>query len=199
MASTTSDTSDGISAKRQRNWWKVAFFVALFAFELAREFAVLASAEVAEPNATLQVFGGEGFATARGRWTRSDGGDPLVRATVNIECYRDRGECIEASTMMRGIYVYAPEIDRFAASFTDGAVTYENDIPDCAKYSVRIDLRMERVFAVRERKENPTNPNCAQLERRIDMQLSDSYQSSDPLEGHFVPLFYVISKVVSIF
>jgi hypothetical protein len=71
--------------------------------------------------------------------------------------------------MMSEQYVYTPEIDWFDAQFSGDAVSYENDRPDCARYSVRLDLKMQKVFAVRDRKENLSNANCANLEPRIEM------------------------------
>lgn len=95
-------------------------------------------------------------------------------------------------------YVYAPEIDWFDARFSPDAVSYENDRPDCARYSVRLDLKMQKVFAVRDRKENPSNPNCANLERRIEMQLGDGFESSrSQLGGHFVPIIGAIAALTA--
>ena len=185
-------------AKRNaRNWWKVGFFVVLFLFEFAREWAVLAESRGAVPNGMAIVTSYEGFTTAKGRWMRIDGGGSLMPALVTIDCRSDSGQCLEASTTVSDEYVYAPEISRFDAKFTDDAVTYENDVPDCALYSVRIDLKLKKTFAVRERKDNARNVNCAKLEPRIEMQLGDAYvQDSDPGKGHFVPLFSILRAVL---
>lgn len=186
--------------KRRWNWWKVGFFIALFAFELTREYAVLEAAEGAIPNAFAHVYGADGHAFAQGQWTRTDGGERLVPATVTIRCHQSRGECMEVSTMVMDDYVSTPDVDLFAANFTPDAVTYENDVPACAKYTVRIDLRLQQVLAVRERKERPTNPQCANMEPRIEMRLGDSSDSRpDLIEGHFVPLIQVIGSLLSTF
>lgn len=185
-------------AKPRWNWWKIGFFIALFAFELTREYAVLAEAQGAMPNAFANVYGTEGYAAAQGQWTRIDGGDRLVPATVTIQCRQERGECIEVSTMVYDDYVSAPDVDLFRASFSPQAVTYENDIPECARYSVRIDLRLQQVLAARERKERPTNPACANMERRIEMRLADSNDSRpNALDGHFVPLIRIVAAIFS--
>ena len=180
--------------KSRRNWWKIAFFIALLAFELTREIAVLESAQGAQPNTNAHLFSYGSYVRAQGSWKRIDGGGALVPGTVTIECQRETGRCLEASVMVSEQYVYAPEIDWFDARFSPDAVSYENDRPDCARYSVRLDLKMQKVFAVRDRKENPSNPNCANLERRIEMQLGDGFESSrTALDGHFVPIIGAIA------
>lgn len=186
-------------AKSRRNWWKVAFFVSLFALELAREIAVLAVAAGASPNASAIVFSLGGYVKAQGSWKRIDGGGPLMPTTVTIECRRETGKCVEASTSIHDEYVYAPELDWFDATFSQDAVSYVNDFPVCARYSVRLDLKMQKVFAVRERKKNPTNPNCTNLEQRIEMQLADGHESKrNTSEGHFVPIFSAIAALAEI-
>lgn len=188
------DDSREIGAKPRRNWWKIAFFIALLAFELTREIAVLESAQGARPNTNAHLFSYGGYVRAQGSWKRIDGGGALVPGTVTIECHRETGRCLEASVMVSEQYVYAPEIDWFDARFSPVAISYENDRPDCARYSVRLDLKMQKVFAVRDRKENPTNPNCANLERRIEMQLGDGFEPSrTALDGHFVPIIRAIA------
>lgn len=189
-----------IETQPRRNWWKVAFFVALIAFEFAREIAVLASAEGARPSVTSHFFHMEGFTSAKGSWKRIDGGGSLLPTTVTIECRENTGQCIEASVTMIDQFVYAPELDWFDAQFANDTVSYENDVPDCARYSVRIDMKMEKVFAVRDRKENPTNPNCTKIERRIEMQLGNSSDTwNKSREGHFVPLISAIAAIIEVF
>lgn len=184
--------------KSRRNWWKIAFFIALLAFELTREIAVLESAQGAQPNTNSHLFSYGGYVRTQGSWKRIDGGGALVPGTVTIECQRETGRCLEASVMVSKQYVYAPEIDWFDARFSPDAVSYENDRPDCARYSVRLDLKMQKVFAVRDRKENPSNPNCANLERRIEMQLGDGFESSrSQLGGHFVPIIGAIAALTA--
>lgn len=182
------------------NWWKIGFFIMLVLFELAREWAVLAS--YPEPKIATSAYVGSfgGFTSAKGRWIRLDGGSSIVPTAVNIECSEERRECLEVTAHSNDGYLSEPNVDRFDASFTSDAVSYKNDDPDCASYSVRIDLNLKKVIAVRIRKENPTNDMCAGLERRVEMTLGDGYQSSDkPTTGHFVPLIDVLILVLQVF
>lgn len=185
-------------ARRGRNWWKLAFFVLLVAFELAREFAVLSAAEGAQPNSNGTVFEYNGYVKAQGSWTRIDGGGAMAPGTVTIECRPEEGRCLEASVMISERYVYAPDLDYFDATFSPQAVAYENENPVCARYAVRIDLRLKKVFAVRERKEDAKEPQCALLEKgRIEMQLGKGFDPErDPLEGHFVPLIQILAAIL---
>lgn len=191
--------SDGADPprKRSRNWWKYAFFLTLVAFELTREVAVLATTGGAVPNTRASVFSMDGYVSAQGTWVRTDGGERLVPVTTTIQCTRESGQCLEANTRIMDDDVFAPELDTFAATFTPEAVTYENSRPDCARYTVRIDLRLEQAFAVRERQDNPTNPDCRMLERRITMQLGNGYETYRPtIDGHFVPIIWLLQKIL---
>ena len=67
-------------------------------------------------------------------------------------------------------HFFPPELDWFDATFSPEGVSYTNDHPDCALYSVRIDTKTERAFATRERKHNPSNEMCAKMEKRIAME-----------------------------
>lgn len=184
----------------RRNWWKVAFFVTLFAFEIAREMTVLAMADKAQPNSDARLFIYDGYVLAQGSWKRIDGGERLVPGTVTIECQRETGKCVEAWTMISDGFVYAPELDWFDADFATDAVSYVNDVPNCVRYSVRLDLKMEKVFAIRDRKPAPTDARCSNMEQRIEMQLGDGYEPGQPvLDGHFVPLFSVVAAVAKLF
>lgn len=181
----------------RRNWWKVAFFVLLIVAELLREIIVLGNEPSAFPNTAAMVINANGFVTAEGTWARTDGGGRLVPSAVRIECWQQDGSCAEFTTTIIDDSVFAPTVDRFEATFSDDAVTYENDRPDCARYAVRIDLQIERVFAVREKVENPTNPNCTLLEPRIESTLVDGLDTrADALDGdHFVPLVRLIAAL----
>jgi hypothetical protein len=157
---------------------------------------VLESAQGAQPNTSAQLFSYGGYVRAQGCWKRIGGGGALVPGTVTIECQQATGRCLEASVTVGEQTFYAPEIDWFDARFTQDAVSYENDRPDCARYSVRLDLKMQKVFAVRERKENPSNASCANLERRIEMKLGAGFESSlTAFDEHFVP---IIGTIVSL-
>jgi hypothetical protein len=183
---------------RRRNWWKIGFFILLLFFEVAREWAVIASSQTAQPNASAHVVSYEGYTVAQGRWKRIDGGSPIVPTTVTIDCRRELRKCVEATTTMSELYVYAPQLDWFNATFGADAVTYENDVPECARYSVRIDLKLKKAFAVRERKTAPSNPECAKLEPRVEMQMADGYDSGkNPAAGHIVPIFAAIRALIN--
>lgn len=191
-------TIDNISttnppAKPRRNWWKLGFFVLLFAFELVREWAVLAEAQAARPSMMAMVYGNETFARAQGQWQRIDGGGDLVPTAVTIRCDKAQGTCIEAMTSMNERYVHAPDVTIFDAKFAPEGITYENDFPTCAHYTVRIDLKLKKAFHVRTKKTNVKEPQCANLERRIESQLTDGHDlKENSMEGHFVPLFQLI-------
>lgn len=192
------DSGTEMIASKHLNWWKVAFFMALLAFELARESAVLASAEEPTLSGTYQVSNSMGIVTARGRWKRTDGGDPLVPSLVNIDCREDTGRCVEASTTVWDNHVNMPDLDYYAAKFTPAAVLFESNLPTCVKYSIRIDLKLKKVFALRERKMDITDPYCNTIERRIEMQLAEpSEPNAKPSKGHFVPLLDMIVGLVA--
>jgi len=188
--------------RKRRNWWKIGFFVMLIAFELAREVAVIGSDQQAQPNASKLVFTFDNgrYITASGRWKRSDGGDRLQPGTVTIECRRDRGQCVEAMVNSIDTSYFAPTLDWFDATFTDRGVRYVNDNAACARYEVVIDTVQKRAFATRERKPNPANPMCKNLEDRIAMELGDGFEPvSDSLKGHSAPLFQIIIGVFKAF
>lgn len=181
---------------QRRNWWKIGFFVMLIAFEFMREWAALEADNKDRVSATASVFSVGTYTTATGQWVRTDGGERLMPASVLIECDGDRGECMEVTAHNFTGAVGTPIIDRFKAEFGPDTVSYENDNPDCARYTVRIDLKLEKVIALRERKENPKNLACQRLEKRIEMTLGNSYDNlDDPLKGHFVPIFASIALV----
>ncbi len=94
---------------RRRNWWKLAFFVMLVLFEIAREFAVLASAKGAQPSALKTIHGGSDYVLVRGRWMRSDGGSPIVPGAVTIECRKETGQCLKASVSTYEDRFFPPE------------------------------------------------------------------------------------------
>lgn len=189
------------SEVKRRNWWKVAFFVLLILFEFTREIAVLNIAEKATPNAFKDVSAFGDYVTATGTWLRSDGGSPIVPGTVKIECRRNTGECIEVTTSANEKWFFAPVIDTFPATFTETTVSYVNDNPNCARYAVSIDTKTERVIATRDRKDNPKNEFCKGLEKRIAMELGNSWDrpAEDPAKNHFVPLLQLVKSFLDLF
>lgn len=58
-----------------------------------------------------------------------------------------------------------PTVVRFDARCSLEAVSYENGNPDCARYSVRIDLRLKKVIAVRDRKDGRKLPQSRTPDR----------------------------------
>jgi len=182
-----------VAVRRRWNWWKIGFFAMLIAFEVAREFAVLVSAEGVQPTASKMIYGDSAYVIARGRWLRSDGGSQLTPGVVTIECRKDSQQCLEASVSTYQKGFFPPELDWFPATFTPQGVSYVNDNPTCARYAVHIDLMQQRAFATRDRKANPANEVCAKLEPRIAMELGDGYVSDPhPFKGHFVPLLQIL-------
>jgi hypothetical protein len=195
------ENSEILTVPARRNWWKLAFFAMFLLFEIAREIAVLAASQQAEPASTSYVssLDSYGYVSVKGSWKRIDGGENLLPTSVAIECRENMGKCIEASTWMDKNNVFAPEIDIFDATFTPDMVTYENDYPKCAKYFVRIDLKLQKAFSVRElKKTNKTE--CSKMEKRIEMQISDGYDKSGVIaQYHFVPILDILGAIIRVF
>jgi hypothetical protein len=179
-------------AKPIRNWWKVGFFVMLFLFEFAREWAVLSTYAPPKFSVSKHIGRVETLVSATGRWRRTDGGSALIPGAVRITCWEDRGVCHEISYNIFNGYAGTPDMSTFEAKFTGDRVTYENDVPACARYQVTIDLNVERAFALRERKSDTVDSGCRSLERRVEMELGDGWDTNSPTKGHFVPLFSIV-------
>src|SRR3546814_10348243 len=79
----------------------------------------------------------ETLVSATGRWKRTDKGSELVPGAVRITCWQEEGRCYEISYSIMNGYAGTPHLDEFDAKFSEDAVTYENDNPDCARYNVR--------------------------------------------------------------
>ena len=189
----------GVPRWRRLNWWKIGFFVVLAAFELAREVAVIGANSPPRLLTHASVFTWGGSTIAEGSWQRIDGGSALSPAAIRIECDQERGECIEVSVGTYADAIFAPDMDRHEAQFTPDAVTFQNTYPKCAKYTVRIDLRLKKVLGVRERTADKSDM-CNKLEQRIEMQLGNGVDYSvDPLKGHFVPLLSLIRATMKLF
>ena len=182
----------------KRNWWKVAFFVAIVAFELAREVAVLESATGAEPNTRFAMFNFRGeHVTAEGSWRRTDGKGQLVPTVTKIVCRKELNECFEATSNIIDNSVFPPDVDFFQAQFGPDSVSYTNDSPTCVQYAVRLDLKMEQVLANRKRKS--TAGDCANAEPLITMRLGDGKESDDygrEINEHFVPIIILLAAVL---
>lgn len=198
----------------QRNWWKIGFFVLLFALEVAREIIVLgndASNVEAQPLIAEIVFSMGGDTRVTGTWTRTDGGDPLVTTGVAIRCIEKNGICIEAAYKTNGLNVYAPDITIYDAEFGANHITFRDASSACMNYLTRIDLATKKVTRIRERRlleddASALSPEIKQLcdtsDDRIEMVLSDTdnrRSPKDPLEGHFLPIFSAVSWVGNAF
>lgn len=184
---------------RRINWWMIGFFVALLAFEIAREMVVLEAADRPALTGGEQFFNSNGLTIAEGSWLRTDEGDALVRSSVHIECDQSREECLEATVNVDGNSVSLPFVERFAAQFSPDFITYENNNPVCVRYTTMIDLRLKKVRAVRQ-KNASKEELCKTLEDRVEMQLvNGSDVSVDPFEGHFVPIIQVLFAILKLF
>ena len=190
----TRTTADHERPSRSRwrtlNWWKIGCIVSLVALEIAREIIVLMA------NQPMQV-GGAPFVhqvgstiLAQGRWKPLEGKDDLVPAAVTIECSVERKECIQASTTSLMDHTFStPSISRFPASFADNAVSFTNDVPACVTYTTRIDLKLQKVISVRERKPSTATAgaNCDMIEERLELALGEGWRAPDTGKN-FVPL-----------
>lgn len=173
---------------RRLNWWKIGFIVALLALELLREAFVLESAHQPAVGGMGDVYSYEGYTVAEGRLQRIDAGDKLFPTAVHIQCDRSTGKCIEATAKVMNGYLFPPEVDTFDARFGPDAIAYENTSPMCVRYETRIDLRLGKVFSIRERNANKS-AQCNVLERRLEMTLAKGPDlADDDLAGHFLPM-----------
>lgn len=191
-------SNQGKTTITKRNWWKVAFFAMLIAFELAREIAVVEAASTAQANVQLMVWNhgaiGNRYINATGSWRRNDGGDKLAPTAVAIHCREEQGECIEVTSTLMDKYVFAPDMNRYPAQFGPDGVTYLNEDATCARYQVRVDLKLQQVFALRQRKN--IKGDCARIEPRMALQLAAApAPDAFSLDGHFVPLIKLIAAI----
>ena len=172
----------------------------LVLFEVAREVAVLSATQGASPNVSADVDAFQNFTRATGSRVRIDGGGDLVPTAVTIQCMSDKGQCVESSTHTNENWVFAPDISTYDARFTPDAISYQNDDPLCVTYSVRIDLKLKKVFAVREKRPNAPAEHCqAIVERRIEMQLGDARgPGPEAIDDHFVPLLSLLIGITKL-
>lgn len=185
------------------NWWKIGFFVALLAFEGAREIAVVASD--GPPNFALSQASAYrspdgGFVKAEGRWQRTDGGEAMVPAVISIECWRERGSCVMATTTAHDGYVFMPDIRQRDAVFTETGAEFTDDWPECQKLFVRIDAVHKVTTAIRSSKPSE-DPMCKGGEAQIQMRLGgfDAKERRAWQNKHFVPLLRILRSVVGLF
>lgn len=186
---------------RRWNWWTIGFFALLVLFEGAREIIVIEANSPAEVATMATVTSFADRTAAKGRWNRIDDGEALVPSSVLIECRREEARCYEVSYSVNGNYAGSPELSIYPATWTAGQISYENDDPVCVRYSVRIDLKLEKVFAVRERKAKPDAAmaglmDCSKTEARMEMTLTNGYlPHPDVAKGHFLPMFSLFMLV----
>jgi hypothetical protein len=184
---------------RTWNWWKLGFFVTLFAFEGAREVAVLESSKPVDLAAikTVSQFGD--LIHAEGVWIRNDNGERLLPLLVTIECNRSEGNCLEASTrVLPGRSVVTPTAESYPARFGPGTVEYQGK-GVCTNYSVRIDVKAEEAYQTRTRTKD-NSPNCRIYGSKLSARLGNGWDDLKPaLEGHFVPLFSILKAVMDVF
>lgn len=181
--------------KRRLNWWKIGFFVALIAFEGAREWAVVQTNANAQPFADGRVFSFQGYVSAEGTWKRIDGGDPILPGLTTLQCEQDQGRCYEASVRIDQRMVWTPDLTWYPATFMPTEVSYINDTPECVRYTVKIDTVLKKVFAVREKKAGAP-ATCGKFEPRMELQLTSSFGDFvPPTRDHFLPLLAVAGAV----
>lgn len=183
---------------RRINWWKLGFFIALLAFEIARETAVVAIANseaLPKPAVRKLVSQAENDIYAEGSWRRTDGGDPIFPNIVTITCSRERSTCRVSEVVITDDRVSPPTITTVPAQFDGGSVRYEMR-GGCVHYFVNIDSAIGSATSIRTLLPNDEQTpiiDCDFAEERIEMELADGYDrsegSNDGLpEGFFLPL-----------
>lgn len=180
-----------VSWLRRRNWWKIAFFVCLFAFEIAREIAVIANNEPVPFRAIAGVYSGKEWSTAEGQLQRIDGGAALSPVLVSIQCSRSKQSCTEVTVSEILGSISPPNFEVFPARFEADAIVFDNTRPLCARYRTRIDFRLQKTFSLRESTADKSEM-CKGTEDRIEMQLGDSLLDGDLAGKHFLPLFALL-------
>ena len=183
---------DASLGKRHRNWWKLAFLLALLAFEFEREQLVV---EQNQPfgGASLTIGRFGHLVSAQGQWIRTDGGPQLVGNSVTIECGIDLQTCTEATVnMIPGAHNAEIFVDHYATDqFSDSLVAYTDDSSVCAITRTTIDLTQKRVTSTREIKPEATAEACEHIEPRMVSELSDGIKriGDDSWEKeHFLPI-----------
>lgn len=185
---------------RRRNWWKIGFFTALIAFEIAREVIVLQADAQAKPNVNFNLFQFRDFTSAAGVWKRTDKDEKMAPTVVKIECEQSRGICTMVDTHMNELWVFEPNIKTFAARFTPDSITFADESAACATLKFRVDFAMKKVNAIREKKLHPDKAfPCDKMEGRIDLTLADSGYDTPDIGKHFVPVIFVLRTVANLF
>jgi hypothetical protein len=136
----------------QRNWWKLAFFAALLAFEVAREIAVLGVNQRVSIGGSGDVLQFGDYVIAQGTWSRTDKGEHLSPVAISIECSSAAATCREATATVMDRYLSPPDVSIYEAKFSENEISYVNNNPGCVRYSTKIDLQLNKVFILREAK-----------------------------------------------
>ena len=200
------DPSLGIQSRKpidRRNWWKLAFWLAVLAFEGAREFAVLVNQSQPEIGGSLFIESVRpGRVIASGRWERIDGGDPILPILTSIDCRQELGSCVIADTVLWDKRrVSPPNIEIIDAKFLNHSISFVNESALCVKYTVRLDLNLEKAFSVREATKGSNGTFCEGARDRIEMQLVEPFKPGDlsKFDNHFLPILRIIRFVAASF
>jgi len=184
---------------RQWNWWKIGFFVALFAFEITREIAVVASYESAMvgPSIATTYRSPDGaFVTAEGRWEHPETDERGIPAAVTIQCRREIHQCVIASEIvMFARFVPTPDVGTYDATFTDTGAEFLAD-GICTALFVRVDAVHNMTMAVNTPKPNATG--CPNDNHRVLLRLGgfSAREYEEERGGHFIPLIDAIGGVL---
>lgn len=189
--------------RRGWNWWKIGFFTALIALELAREAAVVAANDAPTTLISKFVYGGGDYVSAEGRWRRTDGGDPLTPGLVKIECERSSAACHVIEVLVPEGAVWPPEMNEYPARFSNDGVAYSWNA-GCVQYDVRIDTNTKQVVGVRRLlppKQQSAASDCSYvLDERIEMVLADGYgaefEDYDLPEDRWLPLLRLLRWIL---
>lgn len=198
--------SNLLARARNLNGWKIAFFVAAFLFECAREIAVLeASPPLPSTSGRLFAVDANQFVSAEGEWLRTDGGAPLYRKPASIECRKARGICILSDAQVLGDRIMPPMITILDAEFLDDIIRFEDPAPLCVTYRYEINLKSGAIFSERRAKDRGSMPThtsgdpCNGVEKIVRARFTGSSEITgepfDNLSNHFVPILSTIAFI----
>jgi len=183
--------------RRRRKRWQLAFLICLFAFEAAREAAVLYGAQGAMPRVDAQVYEQDGVLHARGVWQRKD--EPFAGSprAVTIVCRRDINECTEATAEAAGTDVRAPDVQWYRSSMTDDeGMTYSRPadppLSDCFDYFVEVDVKARQASAYIVPAHMPPSPKCPSAQASQMLLLTGSGGFAVASRHHFAPIMYAL-------
>lgn len=194
------------------NWWILAFFLALLAFEVMREFYVLNKQEplqLLSGTDFLSIDNQTGYATASGKWTQP-AHDPdnwinkLGGSFSKIECSREKGVCTDSTAFVipndKMVFVTINTYDYPIESFDTERVVFGNTT-ECYTYKVSIDAIQKTTVAIKERIPLNTLSNCTETPERIVYELKEkTYESPTHKDTDaFLPIFRTIVYVIDLF